>query len=110
MAMLTVIVPASTPACQVDFPKEGVERSVKGAIYVRPATTFEVTEEELAFIRKDKPALARQLIVAEPDPHVLTAKLLARAKNESDEAMKKVLDAHLASENPQPTTPATPQE
>lgn len=86
--MPIVVVPANLAACQVEFP-EGVERSVKGALYVRPASTLEITQAELEYLRKEKKDLVAKLIVVGETPS-LASKLAARAAQ--DPALKKMLD------------------
>lgn len=80
--MPIVVVPPSVNARQIDFPESVKQRSVKGAIYVRPATQLELTDEELAFIRKKHPDIAEKLIVTEPGPSLETL-LAQRAAQEA---------------------------
>jgi hypothetical protein len=65
--MPIVVVPANLAARHIDFP-ESCERSTKGSIHIRPASTVDLTDEELAHIRKQYPDLAAKLIVANPGP------------------------------------------
>ena len=47
-------VPVGVPPTQVEFPPEVKQRSCKGALHLRPASTKEITAEELAYLKADK--------------------------------------------------------
>lgn len=60
--MVHVQVPTGVAPRQVEgFPK-GCDRSVKGALHIRPGT-MEMTEGELAHVRKHHKEIARRLII-----------------------------------------------
>lgn len=61
--MTVCIVPASVTPRQIEVPAEVTDRSRKGAIHIRPASTITLTDAELDFIREKYPAIAKLLIV-----------------------------------------------
>lgn len=60
--MLTLIVPATVPACQIEGFPEAAERSIKGALHIKPASTMEVTADEWKHIRESRKDVAAMLI------------------------------------------------
>lgn len=61
--MLVVYVPVGFPARQFEMPKTVSDRSVKGAIHLRPNSTKTLTQAELDEIKKQEPRLGRRLVV-----------------------------------------------
>lgn len=69
---MLLVIPQTVNACQLEFP-EGIKRSVKGSLHLRPGS-MEVTEDEWAHIQKKHPALASQLQpMAAPAPTLVSA-------------------------------------
>lgn len=54
-------VPAGVGPLQVDDFPEGCERSCKGALHIRPSSTLEATDGELAHLKKHYPAVSAKL-------------------------------------------------
>lgn len=50
------------PECVEGFP-EDCERSVEGSLHLRPGQTVELTDDEYAHIKAQRPALAKDVIV-----------------------------------------------
>lgn len=68
MATVTVVTSHGfTPFC-IEVP-EGKERSVKGALHVKPNSTLEITEDELEAVRQDMPA-GLTFVIHRPAPVV----------------------------------------
>lgn len=83
--MTTLHIPAHVGTQQIDdFPAEGCERSVKGALYIRPGT-LEVTADEWKHIQAKHAALAAKLqIVAEVSPTPPASVIVPVAKAEPE--------------------------
>jgi hypothetical protein len=76
--MPNVIVPANISPVQIEGFPDVAERSVKGALYVLPASTLTLTEDEWRFLQDQHPELARQLIPEQTSPTL--ADLVKRKK------------------------------
>lgn len=50
------------PECVEGFP-EDCERSVEGSLHLRPGQTVELTDDEYAHIKAQRPTLAKDVIV-----------------------------------------------
>ena len=88
--MPTLVVPANVRVCQVEVPEkikgaDGKPRSVErspgpkkdaagnalpqeGAIYIRPASTLQLTDDEWVCVQASQPDLAKRLIEVKPKP------------------------------------------
>lgn len=51
-----------SPECLEGFPTD-TERSVKGALHLRPGRTLEITDDEYAYVKANRPDLMRSLVV-----------------------------------------------
>lgn len=93
--MPTVVIPASVSLRVVDVPEsindKELERSRKGALYIRPASTLVLTDDEIAFLKEKHKALYDQLIIAVPEP-TLVHKLTERARTEEKSEIKKAIE------------------
>lgn len=70
--MPILVVPANVMACQIDDFPDGCKRSREGALYVRPASTMDVTDDEYDHMQKAHPQLAARMIVASNSPSLAT--------------------------------------
>ena len=67
--MPQVIVEHGVTPCQIDGFPEKCERSRKGALYVRPSSSLEMTNDELAHVKATLPELYKKLrVVEQPRP------------------------------------------
>lgn len=96
--MPTLVAPANLAQCQIDDFPEKCERSPdrkgrpnRGALYIRPASTFPVTDDEWKHMQAKHPHVAKLLIVAASTP-TLNARLQARAASEKDPKVKAKLE------------------
>lgn len=81
-ATVTVIVPANVAPHQVEGFADDCERSLKGALHIRPACTLTLTQDEYEHLQNEHPKLFKALIRVEPGPSL--ADLLAnRERNAS---------------------------
>jgi hypothetical protein len=64
--MPQLVIPQTVQACQLEFP-EGLKRSVKGSLHIRPGT-LDVTDDEWSHIQKKHPTLAASFLVSAPPP------------------------------------------
>ena len=74
--MPILVVPANVAVCQIDaseFP-ENCERSVRGSLHVRPASTLEVTEDELGVLKAKHPHIMKMFIKLGFSPFYLSLK------------------------------------
>lgn len=51
--------------CQIDGFPEGCKRSREGAIYLRPSSSEEMTDDELEFIKQKYPEVYKELRIVE---------------------------------------------
>ena len=51
-----------SPECLEGFPKD-CERSKQGALHLRPGRTMELTDDEYAFIKAQRPDVCRECVV-----------------------------------------------
>ncbi len=72
--------------------KKKFQRSCKGALHIRPDSTRIITVDELGFIRKHYPKLARSVIVIATDNAIKTAAKQSQPK-EGDKAKAQALDS-----------------
>lgn len=97
--MPQVIVGNGVMPCQIDGFSEKCERSRKGALYIRPRSSLEMTHDELDHIKVTHPELYKKLRVVEqprkkapakpkPEAKTMTAKP-APAKAKASSAKKK---------------------
>ena len=87
--MPTLVIPANVAACHVDDFHPGCERSRRGSVVLKPATTVHVTDGELEHIKASHPELYAKLIVAKPA--TLGDKLKDRLSD--DAPLKKAVEA-----------------
>lgn len=100
------IMPAA-PAIQVEgFPKgskdKPFKRSCEGALHLRPGSTRVITADELGFIRKNLPKLARFIRVITEDKAIKAVPAKQDAPSKADQAKADALsnDTDKAGESP----------
>lgn len=87
--MPMLLIPANVTPRQIDDFPPGCARSQKGAIYVRPASTLELTEAEWKHLQLRHHDVARCFIVVGQKP---TLKRRLEPRLQKDAALKKKLD------------------
>lgn len=82
--MVTVIFSKSIMPVQIDFP-DGIQRSCKGAMHVRPGSAVKMTEQELDLLYSAHPDIMEKSYVRKPAtkakpiiPHTAAAKPAAK--------------------------------
>ena len=60
--MKLVIYQGKLPVCVEDFPSDS-ERSVKGALHLRPGRSLTVTDDEYAYLMANREDLKRDLVL-----------------------------------------------
>jgi len=60
--MKLVMYQGKSPVCVEDFPSDS-ERSVKGALHLRPGRSLELTDDEYAYIMANRQDLKKDLVL-----------------------------------------------